>query len=105
MLDNDIANPIEDRFFVAELGPIKAIRRGEWKLILDIESGEPELYHIATDPGETENLVTMNPKTTRELMRYLSRFVAGANGPSRTVPNAPVDEVLREKLRAIGYIE
>ena len=38
-------------------------------------------------------------------MRYLSRFVAGANGPSRTVPNAPVDEVLREKLRAIGYIE
>ena len=62
LLDNNIANPIEDRFFVAELGPIKAIRRGEWKLILDIESGEPELYHIATDPGETENLVTMNPR-------------------------------------------
>ena len=93
------------RWFVSELGSIKSVRRDGWKLILDIEAGEPQLYHLPTDPGEATNLAEMNPKITREWMRYLSRFVADAKPPSPNVPNEPVNEELRDKLRALGYVE
>jgi len=93
------------RWLLSELGPVKSVQRDGWKLILDIEAGKSELYHLPTDPEETKDLATMNPKITREWMRTLSRFVAGAKPPSPDVPNEPVDEALREKLRALGYVE
>ena len=36
-----------------------AVTDGEWKLLLDEDdgAGEPELYRIADDPGETVNLI------------------------------------------------
>ena len=101
------ARLIEDSrpWLLSELGSIKSVQRDGWKLILDIEEGTPELYHLPTDPGEKKNLAAMNPKVTRQWMRYLSRFVAAAEPPSPDVPNATVDEGLRKKLRALGYVE
>lgn len=93
------------RLLFSELGPIKSVRRGEWKLILDVETGERELYHLPTDPGEMRNLASMNPKVAHDLMRSLSRFVASARGPAPARTERPIDKELRERLRSLGYVE
>jgi arylsulfatase A-like enzyme len=39
-----------------EFETIRAIRTGEWKLILRHPDGPHELYHLSADPGERKNL-------------------------------------------------
>lgn len=66
-----------------------AIRRGDWKLILGRGSGgftlpqyfppkegepEGELYNLATDPGETNDLYTKRPDVVQELSTLLDKY-------------------------------
>jgi arylsulfatase A-like enzyme len=44
-----------------------ALRRGDWKLVLQGPNPAPQLYHLATDIGEVKNLATEKPDLTREL--------------------------------------
>jgi len=62
-----------------------AIRDGEWSYILwfgdkghyedEIVDRPPELYHIATDPGEQQNVLQDNPEVARKLELELRTFV------------------------------
>jgi arylsulfatase A len=62
-----------------------AIQRAEWKLILGQGSGsglpgktgpEPgQLYNLATDPAETNNLYARHPQIVTELTALLKRYV------------------------------
>jgi len=47
--------------------PSGAVRDGDWKLIEWFEDGQLELFHLADDPGERNNLATTNPAKAREL--------------------------------------
>ena len=40
-----------------EYGPVRMIRTREWKYVHRYPYGPHELYHLARDPGETQNLV------------------------------------------------
>jgi arylsulfatase A-like enzyme len=66
-----------------------AIRRGDWKLCLGRGSGgfsapvkiepkpgepEGELYNLAADPAETDNLYAQRPQVVRELTALLDRY-------------------------------
>jgi arylsulfatase A-like enzyme len=56
-------------------------RTGEWKLIEALEPdiyGKPalELYHLATDPGETRNLAAARPEVAAALRAELGDWVA-----------------------------
>jgi arylsulfatase A-like enzyme len=53
-------------------GPIQAIRKEDWKLVWKLE-GEPELYNLASDIGESNNLALKNPKKLKELMDLLQK--------------------------------
>jgi len=58
----------------------RAVRRGDWKLILPA-SGAPELYNLAQDLGETRNVAAAHPETVTALQASLAgweRSVAGA---------------------------
>ena len=46
-----------------------AVTDGEWKLLLneDDGAGEPELYRIADDPGETVNLIDSARDEARQI--------------------------------------
>lgn len=91
-------------------GPGKfAIREGKWKLVLCAGSGglaSPtdqealdlalppiQLYDMAEDPGETNNLQAERPDRVRELVGLLERLVAdGRSTPGPRLSNdAPVD--------------
>ncbi|MCP4046963.1 MAG: sulfatase [Gammaproteobacteria bacterium] len=51
--------------------PGTAIRLGDWKLVRHYESGDIELFNLATDPGELEDIATANPAKVAELEHEL----------------------------------
>ena len=65
-----------------ELGGRKALRKGDWKLVsYDVfvpTQTTVELYNIASDPGEQNNVAAQHPEVVKEL----SELMAGARTPS-----------------------
>ena len=54
--------------------PAGAIRRGDWKLIEFFEDGRLELYNLADDIGEKNNLAAKMPEKARALRRKLTAW-------------------------------
>ncbi len=47
------------------------VRAGDWKLIEDFETGQLQLYNLASDLGEQDDLAKSNPGKAEELLRQL----------------------------------
>ncbi len=64
--------------------PAGAIRQGPWKLIEHFENGEVELYNLAHDVSETNNLAPMEKHRAEQLRQKLAmwRTRVGAQMPS-----------------------
>ena len=77
--------------------PLSGIRERNWKLI---SAPRPELYDLAKDPGETENLVGTNRKKLLELKAELDRAAAAPE----TVAEGAADSETLAKLRSLGYL-
>jgi arylsulfatase A-like enzyme len=56
-----------------------ALRKGDWKLVKDTEKGSYELYDIAADPLEKNNLGKSHPEKLDELMKIMSSYLAAAD--------------------------
>ncbi|MCL4507439.1 MAG: sulfatase-like hydrolase/transferase, partial [Chloroflexi bacterium] len=75
-----------------EYGPVRMIRTREWKYVHRYPYGPHELYHLATDPGEADNLVNDPGYAARKqelrgmLIDWFSRYV----DPSRDGSKEPV---------------
>ncbi|WP_083552960.1 sulfatase-like hydrolase/transferase [Flavobacterium flevense] len=54
--------------------PNLAIRSGDWKLLLNHDGSEPELYNILNDKNETLNLTVQKPKLTKKLSSNLLKW-------------------------------
>ena len=70
--------------------PYSAIRAGTWRLIHFYEDGRNELYDLATDIGETENLAAGQPERVAELKQKLDTWLA-AVGAQFPTPNPAYD--------------
>ncbi len=87
---------------------LRAVRRGPLKLIgssFDPGGEGPwqwELFDLASDPGETANLIATRPEEAGELRDLVEAWAdrAGAPGQGRETP----DEEL-ERLKTLGYVE
>jgi arylsulfatase A-like enzyme len=79
--------------------PLRFLRRGDWKYI---HQPEPELYHLAEDPGELRNLAAQQPERVTALRAELAALVrdAVAQGDAAT----PISPAERERLSALGYV-
>jgi arylsulfatase A len=79
--------------------PAGAIRAGDWKLIEQFEDGSAELFDLANDPGETNNLAPTHPERVDELRRQLQawRQRTGAQMPTA---NPEFNEALHRRLYA-----
>ena len=58
-------NPPHDRLFW-RFGPQAAIRMGDWKLVMQ-DDGPPQLYNLAQDVGEKNDLAAQQPDKVKQL--------------------------------------
>jgi arylsulfatase A-like enzyme len=71
-----------------------AIRDGNWKLLVDRNGRGAQLYNLADDERETENVAELNPKVTERLRQALLAW-------NRTLPSAE-QEVKRQFVLKYG---
>eukprot|EP01041_Mallomonas_annulata_P023716 gene23716-44286_t len=70
-------------------GPQWAIRHGDLKLVVSKGgSGQPELYNLATDIGESKDLAAAQPAKVKELQAMWDKWSA-EQAPAST-PDSPV---------------
>ncbi|TDW48969.1 arylsulfatase A-like enzyme [Flavobacterium sp. 270] len=62
-------------------GDAKAIRSGDWKLIISGKTHEKWLYNIAKDQSETTDLAQQNPEKVKELQTALQTWEKGLIKP------------------------
>ncbi|MCX6620448.1 MAG: sulfatase-like hydrolase/transferase [Acidobacteria bacterium] len=78
--------------------PLYSIREGPLKYI---EAPKPELYNLATDPGEQRNLLHLRPADTARLRKQLTTLLARTPpGP----PSPPAADSRLGTLRSLGYL-
>jgi choline-sulfatase len=75
--------------------PLRAIRSGPWKYIA---APKPELYNLARDPGETQDVVKSDASRASELLAQVARY-SGAD----LIAKPDVDPETRARLLALGY--
>lgn len=67
--------------------PAGAIRMGDWKLIEWFETGRLELYNLAKDIGEQNELSKSNPDKLAELHTAMKAWRTTVSAPIPTTPN------------------
>ncbi len=104
--DSHIRHPLSEKpaFSIRNEARTRGVRFDGWKYIEHEDpSAGSELYDLASDPGETRNLVAERPERAAELRRILHEW-------DRDVPvvrseSYELDEESLRALRSLGYIE
>jgi arylsulfatase A-like enzyme len=65
--------------YYATTSPVSAVRARDWKLLEYHEDGRLELYHLAKDLSESNNLAPQLPERTEELRRLLDGWRQSVN--------------------------
>jgi arylsulfatase A len=83
--------PVRENAVSCAAAGIPGLRSGPWKLVLaaDPKAGtDVELYHLATDLGETTNVAAANPARVAELKSLLEQLITrGRSTPGSPQPN------------------
>ena len=81
---------------IAEYANRRTIKLGDWKYMENPPGGDgPALFDVGRDPDETENLLDSEPEVAAGLAAQLAAIAGRAPG---------LDDPLRDKLRALGYL-
>ena len=79
--------------------PLRALRTGRYKYI---DAPKPELYDLATDPGETRNLYAQQRSLALASKQKLAVLRARYQG-RRPLRQSPLDPQSVARLRSLGY--
>ncbi len=77
--------------------PASALRQGDWKLIEFFEDDRLELYDLATDPGEQNNLAAQETQRARSMQAALAGWRQSVNA-RMPVPNPNHDPARASEL-------
>jgi arylsulfatase A-like enzyme len=93
-------------------GPIEVrgqkfgVRSGSWKYSeARAEPVASELYDLASDPGETRNVVAEHPELAARLSERIGRWRAEHRHARPPAPQRTVSPEEEAMLRALGYVE
>ena len=78
---------------------LRGVVYGSHKLIVDLESGQVELFDLATDPEERVDLSGKRPEQVAALRRLLDGLTSDEMGGERL----ELTDEERERLEALGY--
>ena len=91
VLNGQAASPRTDKDYIAwEVFGNRALRQGEWKIrweIKPIGKSDWELFNLAQDPGERNDLAAQNPDKLKEMLVLWDKYVQENNVilPDRTL--------------------
>ncbi len=80
--------PDRDAFYGDDDLPDLAVRDGKWKLLCEYDGSEPELYDLAVDRGETNNVADQYSEIVDELRKKLIAW-HGSMPPDNGATYAP----------------
>jgi arylsulfatase A-like enzyme len=82
---------------------LRAIRSHDWKLIRGSD-GSAELYHVAEDPGELENLASERPENVSELESELDAWLDSFEHADAT-GDTDMSDATKDRLEDLGYLQ
>lgn len=71
--------------------PCSAMQSQHWKVIEFFETGTTEIYNLAEDPSEANNLAPRQPERTQALLAKLHNWQSDIHAPRPTAPNPQFD--------------
>jgi hypothetical protein len=80
----------------------RALLRGDQKFVIRVDGGT-EMFDLATTRRRSRRPSPRPRRRRRCRRRSLSRKRVSASARRPSTPVAPVDEKLKERLRALGY--
>ena len=80
----------------------RGLIRGDWKLIVNLDTEVEELYDLRNDPLERSDLSDVRPERSAALRGELDSYYAT---PGTEAPVVPLDSESVEALRALGYLD
>ena len=81
--------------------PLRALRDGRYKLI---DAPRPELYDLANDPHEANNLYRERPALAGAMRRRLDQLTGQSDSRVAASAETDVDSGVRQRLAALGYV-
>lgn len=98
------------RVFVSDSPRRVAVRTADWKLIVDAERRKEELYHVASDPAEANDLLHENPKEANRLRELLERHQRRMRPRPPRREEKPTSqgqetETVKARLHALGNMD
>lgn len=86
-----------------------AVRDGELKAIWNVDPDTLELYDLARDGPERQDLGALRPADAHRLRELAREFLADCRPPERrdgaSLGGGGVPEAVRERLRELGYVD
>ncbi|MFQ5791844.1 MAG: sulfatase-like hydrolase/transferase, partial [Acidobacteriota bacterium] len=80
---------------------LRSVRRKGWKYIA---APKPELYDLAADPAELQNLASKKPRKLQELAAELSALETSTQGSLAASSRSLPDRATLSLLRSLGYL-
>ena len=85
---------------------LQAAILGDWKLIVDRETGDSELFDLRSDPGERKDLSSREVEMEQALMHALDSWDASLSRKERTgSEDAGFSSEELRNLKALGYLD
>ena len=81
--------------------PLHALRTPGYKFI---DAPRPELYDLARDRGERDNILAREPGVARRMKAELDRIMAETGRDAPAPQAADLDKETMERLSALGYV-
>jgi len=82
---------------------LRAIRSGEYKLVRGSD-GTRELYHVATDPDEREDLAETHPETVTDLEAELDDWLSSFDHADAS-GSVAMSQSTQDRLEDLGYLQ
>ena len=79
---------------------LRGIQAGKYHFI---DVPKPELYDISADPGELHNIYEQKPAIAQELKAQLNALEQKYTAGTQQAQSMPLDPVLSERLKSLGY--
>jgi choline-sulfatase len=83
------------------LSPLRSLRQDRWKFIL---APAPELYDLADDPNETNNLASAQPDLVARFPQEVRALIAEAPPPVQRDAQAGLTGEDMKRLQSLGYV-